>query len=382
MHKRFFNFLACSVLSLLFWCFPSPTFAHEIKPIVVDASTLDADTVQWVMRVNLEAIMAGISAEHDDTDTDPNTERYQSLRDLSAAELKTTFFALSPELMQRFDITDEHAAALQNKIHSIEVIPADNASIARDSLITINSKLPAGSHQWRWRWQDSYAPIIFRYTDLKHPENNVSHYLEALEASPLISVSGPQAHASVMETVGEFVRLGFIHIIPKGLDHIVFVLGLVLLHPRFKPVLWQVTLFTLAHSITLGLAMLGKVSVPALWVEASIALSIVYIGLDNLADRAMNGLRMLCVFGFGLLHGLGFANVLSELGDGNQAPILSLASFNVGVELGQLLVVALFFLSIGFWTRNHSWYPSRVRIPLSIVIAALGAWWFVERVSA
>jgi hypothetical protein len=141
--------------------------------------------------------------------------------------------------------------------------------------------------------------------------------------------------------------LGFTHILPKGLDHILFVLGLFLLSTRKGPLLAQVTAFTIAHTLTLGLSVFGVVSLSWSVVEPLIAASIAYVAVENILTPNLKPWRTTVVFGFGLPHGLGFAGVLQEVGLPRSQRLPLLASFNVGVELGQLTVIALAFLAVG-----------------------------------
>ncbi|MEL7001224.1 MAG: HupE/UreJ family protein [Bacteroidota bacterium] len=176
-----------------------------------------------------------------------------------------------------------------------------------------------------------------------------------------------------------FIKAGVRHIIPKGMDHILFVLGLFFSSLILGSLLWQVTAFTLAHTITLAIAALGIVQVPGAIVEPLIALSIVWVAVENCVFKEANKWRPFIVFGFGLLHGLGFAAVLSEYGlpEGNLVP--SLLAFNIGVELGQLFI--LFFAALFVWfIRNKSWYRKRVQVPASLIIALVGLFWFIERI--
>ena len=178
---------------------------------------------------------------------------------------------------------------------------------------------------------------------------------------------------------GRYLVLGFEHILPLGLDHILFVLGLFLLSARVRPLLWQVTAFTAAHTLTLALASLRIVSLPSSVVEPLIALSIVYVGVENVVVRDLTPWRPAVVFAFGLLHGLGFAGVLEELGLPEGQLLPSLVGFNVGVELGQLAVLALAFGVLGVFTPRP-WYRGRVAVPLSLLVAAVGLFWVWERV--
>ncbi len=176
-----------------------------------------------------------------------------------------------------------------------------------------------------------------------------------------------------------FIKAGVQHIIPKGLDHILFVLGLFFSSLILGSLLWQVTAFTLAHSVSLALAALGIMQVPASIVEPIIALSIVWIAIENCAFKETNKWRPFIVFCFGLLHGLGFAAVLTQYGlpKGNLVPLL--LAFNIGVELGQLMVLLTAALLV-WYIRKKDWYRQRVQIPASLMIAFIGIFWFVERV--
>jgi len=146
------------------------------------------------------------------------------------------------------------------------------------------------------------------------------------------------------------------------------------------PLLIQVTAFTVAHTLTLALSVYGVVSLPSSVVEPLIAASIVYVAVENILTPNLKPWRALVVFGFGLLHGLGFAGVLVEVGLPHGQFVPALVSFNVGVELGQLAVIALAYLAVGVWGRNRAWYRPRVVIPASATVAAVGLFWTVQRV--
>ena len=178
-----------------------------------------------------------------------------------------------------------------------------------------------------------------------------------------------------------YVVAGFEHIIPKGLDHILFVLGLFFSSLLLASLLWQVTAFTLAHSITLGLASLGLVAAPGNIVEPLIALSIVWIAVENCLFKQTAKWRPAVVFGFGLLHGLGFAAVLNEYGLPRDDLVASLLAFNIGVEIGQISVILMAFV-VTFFIRKKSWFRARVQIPMSLLIGLVGLYWFIERNAA
>ena len=177
-----------------------------------------------------------------------------------------------------------------------------------------------------------------------------------------------------------YARLGFTHIIPDGLDHILFVAGLCLLSTRIKTILWQATAFTVAHSVTLALSMKNIIVLPGAVVEPIIALSILFVAVENIMLTELKAWRVLIVFMFGLIHGMGFASALNEIGLPRNQFFLSILSFNLGVELGQVSVILAVFLLLIMPFGKKPWYRKRIVFPLSAVIGLIAAWWTIERV--
>lgn len=177
-----------------------------------------------------------------------------------------------------------------------------------------------------------------------------------------------------------YLGLGFRHILPLGFDHILFILSLFLLSPRLKPLLAQATAFTVAHSITLGLAMYRVVSPPSNWVEPLIAMSILFVALENIVAPRLKASRIGVVFLFGLIHGLGFASALSTLGLPKSSYLFSLIMFNAGVELGQLTIIITAYFLLSRWFGQKPYYRKFIVIPLSAVIALTAAVWTVQRI--
>lgn len=186
--------------------------------------------------------------------------------------------------------------------------------------------------------------------------------------------------ASASAAIPEFFLVGFVHILPGGLDHILFILGLFFLTRNFGSLLLQMTLFTLAHSLTLGLALYGVVSVPTAAVEIAIALSIAYIGIENLFFSHLNRWRPGMVFVFGLVHGLGFAHCLRDKLVNPEDFLTALFSFNLGIEFGQLAVIGIAYLVVAAWWKRD-WYREAIARPASLAIAASGLYWTVARIS-
>jgi hypothetical protein len=191
-------------------------------------------------------------------------------------------------------------------------------------------------------------------------------------------LSGQFTRPTRWDVMRQYLWLGYTHILPKGVDHILFVLGLFLLNVRWRPILIQVTAFTVAHSLTLGLTMYGVVSLSPRIVEPLIALSIAYVAVENLVTTQIKPWRLALVFSFGLLHGMGFAGVLKELGLPRQEFLPALLSFNLGVEGGQLTVIGIAALLVA-WFRNRVWYRPAIAVPASVAIACIGVYWTVVR---
>lgn len=176
-----------------------------------------------------------------------------------------------------------------------------------------------------------------------------------------------------------YLRLGFHHIVPEGTDHILFVLGLFFLGITWRKLISQTTVFTVAHATTLFLSTYGIFSLPSKYVEPAIACSIAFIALENVFRPRLGIGRLAVVFSFGLIHGLGFASSLSEVPFPKHRFIVALLGFNFGVDWGQLFIIGIAFLLVGWW-RNRPWFRGRVAIPCSLAIAAIGLFWAVQRV--
>ena len=189
--------------------------------------------------------------------------------------------------------------------------------------------------------------------------------------------AGVDTERTGLDTFMSFIRFGFLHVIPRGLDHILFVVGLFLLSRKWRPLLLQVSVFTLAHTLSLALATLGIVSVSPSIVEPIIAISIVVIAVENIRRNEYTHWRLLLVLTFGFIHGLGFASVLSENLSGSDL-FAGLLGFNIGVELGQLVVIGSVLLLTFYLSEKH--HRKFVAVPGSLMIAVVALWWTVERV--
>jgi hypothetical protein len=183
-----------------------------------------------------------------------------------------------------------------------------------------------------------------------------------------------------MQAALQYFILGFAHVIPAGADHILFILGIFFLNSRLRSVIVQCSVFTLAHSITLGLAAAGLIFPDARVVEPLIAASIFFVAIENILGQRVNVWRLATIFIFGLVHGLGFATALRDAGIPRQHFLLSLLCFNVGVEAGQVVVILAAWLFLAHWFRHRTWYQRGIVLPVSTLIACIALFWTVERI--
>ncbi len=265
----------------------------------------------------------------------------------------------------------------------IELVAPDGGwgavSGAPELTLRFSGQVPPGSKTFTW----SNAVRLGTYMltiRTEGQEQAARQWVEGPAESEPFRLGAGIAPMSLGGVARTYLGLGFTHILPKGTDHILFVLGIFLLAVRLRPILMQVTAFTIAHTITLALTIYGVVSLSPRIVEPLIALSIVYVAVENVVTPELTPWRVALVFAFGLLHGMGFAGVLAQLGLPRSQFLPALLCFNAGVELGQLTVISVAFLLIGLPFRRKPWYRRRIVIPASLAIAAIGLFWFVQRV--
>lgn len=183
-----------------------------------------------------------------------------------------------------------------------------------------------------------------------------------------------------MDNFINYLGLGFTHVIPFGFDHILFILCLFFYNSKLKTVLLQCTIFTIAHSLALGLSFCGIIIYNTNFIELLIALTILYSAIENIFFVKKSNLRYLLIFIFGLIHGLGFATALKEIGIPKEQFFKSLLSFNIGVELGQITIILSAYFLISKWFLNKTWYKDRITYPISSIIGCIALYWTIERI--
>ena len=356
--KRLLAVVAVALASVI------PARAHEIGKTQV-AALFGNGRYQIDVTVDPDALLTKLEVFGGITKSSPadRTDRDRHIQSLSLIFLDHFFVAFDGH---RVRATFEYRPAplLSDLVRTPSVVRLTGVVPDAARSVTLAYGLAMGSYAVNIRIGDS--PVQTEWLD------------GGAESAPT-SLVAPPPPPTRLEVARQYFALGFTHILPKGLDHILFVLGIFLLSVRWRSVLLQVSTFTLAHSITLGLTMYGVISLQARVVEPLIALSIAYVAIENLLTSELKPWRLALVFSFGLLHGMGFAGVLRDLGLPRSEFLTALLTFNVGVEAGQLAVIALASLAVAYWRRNQLRYRRLVIQPASLVIALTGIYWTLQR---
>jgi len=352
--------LGCLLLALAL-----PLHAHEIGTTQVHARFLRNHTFAVDVVTAPQSLLGKVQMRAHLPRTAP----------LPPAQLQSRLQALAPELAKAVDIQFGAARVTPR----IEVLPIDQRAQPTSVTVRFSGEIPKQAGPFVWRYHLTFAAYALALENEGHGAP-VRQWLDADQQSVPFSLARDVLPPTRLEVVRQYLLLGYTHIVPYGLDHILFVLGIFLLSTKLKPVLTQVTAFTIAHSITLGLTIYGLVHVSPRIVEPMIALSIAYVAIENLTTTQLRPWRVAIVFAFGLLHGMGFAGVLAELGLPRSEFLPALISFNVGVEAGQLSVIATAYLLVAWWAQRKPWYRPRFVMPASAAIAATGIFWTIQRI--
>jgi hypothetical protein len=365
---------AVLLIKVLFFTLASNAHSHEVSPAVA-AILQNQDSIQLEIRLNLEALLSDIDLSNiSNTDQADQTEEYDFYRGRSVTELKSDFSKIWPSLANEIKVKQDDVFAVL-KLEKIMVEEQENFDYPRFSILTITTNIKP-LKPFNFQWSKSFGEIVIR----EEGEGNVfTQYLEAGVVSDEILLS-QQSKQRFSDIFIDYIPVGFTHILPKGLDHILFVIGMFFLSTQLSSLFWQITFFTLAHSVTLAMASLGVIKISASIVEPLIAASIVYLAIENFYSNALTIRRSIVILCFGLLHGLGFASVLADFGLPIHHFIPALIGFNVGVELGQILIILILFSAISYWFKKKTWYRKLIALPFSFVIGLVGLFWFFERI--
>ena len=355
--------------------FPFQLSSHELSPNIVNLQ-LEKNRIDIKFTTNLEAYLAGVDFSIiNNTNEHDEEEYYKKLRKLNKSELTEIFLKNWDSFISLFYISLEDGTKLNNfNFSKVDTENIDNPDVSRLSTVHFFIENP-GMKSFTFQASTILGEIIFRQTGV---QNGVTQYLFTGEKSEIVSsVAGKPI--IWYDTFLEYIPVGFTHILPKGLDHILFVLGLLFLTPKFYPLLLQISIFTLAHTITLAISSLKIITISSKIVEPLIAASIIYIAVENFFNSSLTKNRSITIFFFGLLHGLGFASVLSSFGMPSTNFVWALVGFNIGVEIGQIAIIFVFYTICIYWINTKNYYTKFISMPGSAIIALIGVFWFFER---
>ena len=397
--RRSYN-LSLSLILAVFSLFSTPLGAHSIPEIPVRADFHQGGQMELSIEINPRNWEAS-PAEAPSLEFKAFMLQPQSQKDAQIARTKQ-FIADSLEF------TLEPLGNIQPEFTWDFVAETGKPLLAMTDAVVARGKwkttIPAGITGWKIRSKKGHkVSVVFlnsvdgkeseRVAVLFPGESSFTFDLSGLSAAQPAAPTSPRAEThGGWETFKDFLTHGYEHVLPvsamrtdwtkivDGLDHILFVLGLFLLSRSWKPVVTQVTAFTLAHSITLGLAAAGLINVPSKVVEPIIALSIAAIALENVLRPRYTYWRLAVVFLFGAFHGLGFASGLVERPIPKDSFLLALTGFNLGVEGAQLSIIALAF-ALTFWIKDEQKYRRWIVIPASAAIAVTGLVWAYQRLA-
>lgn len=351
-------------------------FGHKIDAMEFE---FQASQEAWVLKGDIDVSYLLPEFRNND-DVDP-LRRYPLMNETSPDQWKV-YLSEMESTLNRLLIFKFNDQTIPHTFHypgfSIDkpFLPEDPDDIAFIH-IEIKVKPVEGEGELRLHWNDDLEAELIVVVD---PNQDVLP-LSALagESVPLLTqdATGHTENPDV-SPLWSWLFSGFQHVIPKGLDHILFILGIFLAAPRLSPILGQSLLFTLAHSITLTCAVMGWLNFPSTYIEILIAASIAWIGIENLWLKKVGKSRILLVFGFGLIHGLGFASVLGDIlvNVPQNKQVLPLVGFNIGVEIAQVTLLVTAWLLI----RPFRAKVKRIQFFGSILIAAAGVFWMIERI--
>jgi hydrogenase/urease accessory protein HupE len=363
-YRRVLRRVAAAAVVTCFCAVPLP--AHEIGTTRVSVAFADDGTYQIEIVTDAAALVEKLEVSSGSS----------SPAETQADRLENLLRSFDETFRTRVNVAFDGVEVQPTAAYFVTTA-IDNPSAA-SATIRLSGQTPSDAKHFTWTYSwtfASYALTVRRASS----ESAVTEWLEGNQTSAPIALSVPSPPTDRLGIAWRYLTLGFTHIVPKGLDHVLFVLGIYLLSTRARWVLWQVSAFTVAHSITLGLSMYGILALSPRIVEPLIALSIAYVAVENIFVSELKSWRVALVFAFGLLHGMGFAGVLQELGLPRSEFVTALVTFNLGVEAGQLAVIGAAFLLVGFHWSHRAWYRTRIVVPASALIACMAVYWTIAR---
>ena len=367
------------LFTFIFFNFFNHLSAHEIKPAIVEFNKVK-NQINIVLKFNAEAFLANIDASvYKETINFSNSIKYSELRLLPGKILKEKVFESRDQIINSIFIKTSKKQ-LNLKLVEIDVLEEKNIEKVRFTKVYLKTDNKFIETPITFSAKKIFGPLIFKnFSNIdKNTDKPQSQWLKPGNPTSELGILQVKTNTTNFSILG--IWNGILQIILYGFDHILFILGLFFFSHKLKPLLIQVTTFTIAHSITLIFGGLGYITISPLIIEVIIAASIIWVGFENLFRKSMKVSRIGVIFTFGLIHGLGFANMFKLKGLEGTEYYLNLLSFNIGIELGQLITLLPLIILIPLFNRL-SWYRILIAMPASIIIALFGVEMFIDRIS-
>jgi hypothetical protein len=356
--------------------------ADVVKPALVEISIFNNQTLEIEINLSLEAAISGIGTQYKNTIDAPNADFYDELRGLEPSFLRTRFKDFEAEFLNSFRLKINGKIQKLNLI-DVKIDIVGYAKRPRKTVLIYKLKLSERVKTLAWQYGKINGDSALRWQIYQPNKYNWSawQWLRDGKSSGVIDINQPVSQSQTQRFL-QFISIGFDHVIPLGFDHILFIIGMALSSLLWRRLLLLVSSFTLAHTLTLGLAMYGVVEISPRLIEPLIAFSIAYIAIENLIKNQSIRRKSLIVFIFGLVHGLGFASMLKAFEMRPETLFSTLIGFNIGVELAQIALVLGVVLLLVLLKKLRLNYQKIAIFPASVVIAILGIWWGIERIIA
>jgi len=359
-------------IALLFTA--APGTAHEIRPTIADVE-VGQDRVTMSMRVAIEALVAGIDLSAVENANDaPEAVIFDRLRALEPAALEEAFREAWPRIALGF-LIEVDGEQLPPQIVSITIPSVGDVELPRDSILVVGADLPDGTAGVSVGLDASFGQFVPR--QINAGEDAYQGFLEGGQMTPPLARGGPAAENSAA-ALALYFGVGFQQMTWLGLDHALFVLGLFFVALRAAPVATQGAAFSIALTGGVALGAAGLTTLPVSILGPLVALSLIIVGIDNVLGRSAQAVRIGFVLVCGLTHGLALAAALTEFGIAPDYTFEAVAGFTLGSLIGVTLILLVAFILAG-WAMSRDWYRKAVAVPASLLIAAAGAVWLLER---
>ncbi|WP_425046335.1 HupE/UreJ family protein [Primorskyibacter sp. S87] len=367
--RRVRMWLSLAVAGL--WLATTCAFGHEVTPTIADFRAVD-DRLQLTLRLNAEAFLAGVDFEQvTDTNASDVASDYDALRDLEPSAIEPEMRVFLEDWLPLMVVRTTEPVPLM--VEAIRIGPVGNTDLPRTTEISLTGPL-AGSPSLTLTWPENSGGLVLRQLGVEEP---YAGYLRSGEATPRIALAGGAAR-TLQDNLERYLPIGFEHVLPRGSLHILFMLSLFFLNRRVWPLVWQIGAVVTGHFAAIALYINGQADFSPELAKMLLTGALFVVALENVFTNRVHVWRIAVLIGFGVVHGLSFANELSGAGLPREQVVPSMLGYNLGVDFGHLAVIAIALLTIGLGLWRKPWYRGRLAIPLSLAFALIALYWLVS----